>query len=181
MRLRDALEQGCNDFSAGAVEHAWRPSPSPQPRPLPHGERKRWMGAEQWQLCACVLQRCRGHDSPLSCSAGEGLGVRAVRTFPLAPSPHTLGAEEVDGSGAVVILGLHLATMPRPRLTPLLQRGRGAGGEGSPHLPPCPVSSHIGSGRGGWERSSGNSAPASCNDAAATTHPSPAARERGWG
>jgi len=35
------------------------------------------MGAEQWQLCACVLQRCRGHDSPLSRSAGEGLGVRA--------------------------------------------------------------------------------------------------------
>ena len=57
--------------------------------------------------------------------------MRAVRTFPLAPSPHTLGAEEVDGSEAVVILGLHLATMPRPRLTPLPQRGRGAGGEGT--------------------------------------------------
>ena len=89
------------------------------------------MGAEQWQLCACVLQRCRGHDSPLSRSAGEGLGVRAVRTFPPAPSPPTRGAEEVDGSGAVATLRLRLATMPRLRLTPLPQRGRGAGGEGT--------------------------------------------------
>jgi len=181
MRLRDALEQGCNDFSAGASATPGNPHLPPSPLPLPHCGRGRGRLAQKRQFCACVLQRCRGHDSPLSCSAGEGLGVRAVRTFPPAPSPPTRGAEEGDGSGAVATLRLHLATMPRPRLTPLLQCGRGAGGEGSPHLPPCPVSSHIGSGRGGWERSSGDSGSASCNDAAATTHPSPAARERGWG
>jgi len=40
MRLLDAIETGCNGFSAGAAEHVWQPSPSPAPLPLPHEERK---------------------------------------------------------------------------------------------------------------------------------------------
>jgi len=40
MRLRDALEQGGNEFSVGAAAHAWRPLPSPCPLPLPTWERK---------------------------------------------------------------------------------------------------------------------------------------------
>ncbi len=35
MRLRDALEQGCNGFSVCAAAQAWRPSPSPWPPSAP--------------------------------------------------------------------------------------------------------------------------------------------------
>jgi hypothetical protein len=56
--------------------------------------------------------------------------VRAARTFPLAPSPHTLGAEEggwerSSGNSAPASYNDAAAT-----ITPLPQRGRGAGGEG---------------------------------------------------
>ena len=106
------------------------PAPSPLPRPLPQGERKRGDGSgavATLRLCLTTMPR---PQSPLSRSAGEGLGVRAARTFPLAPSPHTLGAEEggwerSSGNSAPVSYNDAAAT-----ITPLPQRGRGAGGEG---------------------------------------------------
>ncbi len=115
-------------------------------------------------------------SSPLSRSAGEGLGVRAALTFPPAPFlSHAAGEEGGDdvphlpprrkkgeGSVAVATLRLRLSTIPRPstssplsrsagegpgvRSTPLPQRGRGAGGEGLPQR-----GSGVG-GEGGTER-----------------------------
>ncbi len=38
---------GCNDFSAGATKHAWRPSPSPSPLPLPVWEEGGAWGLER--------------------------------------------------------------------------------------------------------------------------------------
>ncbi len=58
-------------------------------------------------------------------------------------------------SGAGAILRWHLSTIPCPQITPLPQCGRGARGEGGPHLPPAPFLSLTGSGRervGGSER-----------------------------
>jgi hypothetical protein len=78
------------------------------------------MGAEQWQL-------------PLSRSAGEGLGVRVPPHLPpSAPAAPTKGAEEGRGKrsrGDPAPASVNAAT---DQLPPLPQRGRGAGGEGSP-------------------------------------------------
>ena len=45
----------------------------------------------------------------------------------------------MSGAGAI----LRLSTILCPQLSPLPQRGRGAGGEGCPHLPPTPILSHA--------------------------------------
>jgi|GEM_PF-1712358 len=91
-------------------------------------------------------------------------------TFPPAPFLfHAAGAEGgMSGAGAI----LRLSTIPCPQITPLPQRGRGAGGEGyPPHLPPSPLPlPRCGSGRGD-ERS--NSALASVNNAESTTQITP--------
>jgi hypothetical protein len=114
-------------------------------------------------------------------TAGEEGGDYAARTFPLAPSPHTLGAEEggwerSSGNSTPVSYNDAAAT-----ITPLPQRGRGAGGEGRPHLPPCPVSSHIGSGRGGMGAEQRQLCACVLQRCRGHHHPSPAARERGRG
>ena len=97
--------------------------------------------------------------SPLSRSAGEGPGVRAALTFPptpfrthavgeegggcpsLSPQPLPLPDEERKGgdepsSGDSASFNDTAFTNP---ITPLPQRGSGAGGEGGPHLPPGPL------------------------------------------
>ena len=68
-------------------------------------------------------------------------------------------------SGAGV--SLRLSTIPCPQLSPLPQRGRGAGGEGGPqrgrgaggegrpHLPPAPLLSHAVGEEGGMHAGSG--------------------------
>ena len=98
-------------------------------------------------------------SSPLSRSAGEGPGVRAALTFPpapfrshavgeegggcpsLSPQPLPLPDEERKGgdepsSGDSASFNDAAFTNP---ITPLPQRGRGARGEGGPHLPPSPL------------------------------------------
>jgi len=80
---------------------------------------------------AAAILRLRHTRSPLSRSAGEGLGVRAALTFP----PSSLPLLHEEGSGG----DEQSSSDPAPashQITPLPQRGRGAGGEGSPHLPP---------------------------------------------
>ncbi len=57
---------GCNDFSAGATKHAWRPSPSPWPPSSPLGERK-GDGSPQLSSHPCLLRH------------GERKGERGVR------------------------------------------------------------------------------------------------------
>jgi len=89
--------------------------------------------------------------SPLSHAAGEGLGVRAALTFPLAPfRSHAAGAEGGGRSGAGAIL--RLATIPRLRTrSPLSRRaGKGLGVRAALTFPPGPLPlSPSGSGRGG--------------------------------
>ena len=101
----------------------------------------------------------------------------------------------MSGVGA----SLRLSTTPCPQLSPLPRCGRGAGGEGCPHLPPAPSSPTLGRGggdyaphlppahfrshavgeEGGMGRSKVDST--SVNDTVSSAHPSPAARERGRG
>jgi len=75
-------------------------------------------------------------------------------------------------------------TPDRPHLPPaplpLPHCGRGAGGEAARTFPLAPSPPAGGAEEGGWERSSGNSAPVSYNDAAATITPLPQ-RGRGAG
>jgi hypothetical protein len=90
--------------------------------------------------------------SPLSRSAGEGPGVRAALTFPPSPFRSSTGRGRGDEQSS---------SDPAPashQITPLPQRGRGAGGEGSPHLPPNPLPLLHGErqgGRGGLVRKHG--------------------------
>ncbi len=79
-------------------------------------------------------------------------------------------------SGAGVILRLCLATMPRLHTTSPLSRsvGAGLGGEGSSlTFPPAPFLSRAADEEGGGERSDGDPAPVSCNDAEATNQITP--------
>jgi hypothetical protein len=89
-------------------------------------------------------------SSPLSRSAGEGLGVRVPPHLP--PSAHaasTKGAEEGRGKrsrGDPAPASVNAAT---DQIIPLPQRGRGAGGEGAPAPSPFrPCRFHQGCGRG---------------------------------
>jgi|GEM_PF-2628025 len=104
---------------------------------------------------AAAILRLRHTRSPLSRSAGEGLGVRAALTFP-QPLPLLHG----EGSGG----DEQSSSDPAPashQITPLPQCGRGAGGEGSPHLPPSSLPLLHGERPGGDEQSSSDPAPAS--------------------
>ena len=88
--------------------------------------------------------------SPLSHAAGEGLGVRAALTFPLAPfRSHAAGAEGGGRSGAGAIL--RLATIPRLRTrSPLSRRaGEGLGVRAALTFPPAPFRSHAAGAEGG--------------------------------
>ena len=79
-------------------------------------------------LCLRLSTMPRLHTtSPLSRSAGEGPGVRA------APSAGEEGGDE-RSRGNPVPASLNDAASIH-HITPLPQRGRGAGGEGRPHLP----------------------------------------------
>jgi hypothetical protein len=130
MRLRDATAKGLDGFSVGAAEYAWRPSPSPlAPLPLPRCGRGR--GREHPHLPRSLFR---------SLTTGvEGGG--SIRTFPAAPFRSLTAGVEGEGS----------AEQGRDtiQITPLPRCGRGAGGEGDPHLPrrPFPLP-HGGSGRG---------------------------------
>ena len=78
----------------------------------------------------------------LSHAAGEE-GGKCPLTYPLAPfRSHAAGAEGWDEQSKNEPAAVH-ATEFTIQLTPLPQRGRGAGGEGGPHLPPTPLLSHA--------------------------------------
>ena len=113
---------GLHGFRVGATEHAWRPSPSPRPpssptlrerkgeimpphppppAPLPFSHRER----QREGSIAVVILRLRlstilspPTSSPLSRSAGEGLGVRRP-TPPLRPPPAVPPQGEEVGEG----------------------------------------------------------------------------------
>ena len=77
----------------------------------------------------------------LSHAAGEEGGDYAPYLPPSTPAAPTKGAEEGRGKrsrGDSAPASVNAAT---DRITPLPQRGRGAGGAGGPHLPPNPPSS----------------------------------------
>jgi hypothetical protein len=101
---------------------------------------------------AAAILRLRHTRSPLSRSAGEGSGVRAALTFPPSPFRSSTGRGRGDEQSS---------SDPAPasyQITPLPQRGRGAGGEGSPHLSPNPLPLPHGErkgGRGGLVRKHG--------------------------
>ncbi len=137
------------------IENLWRPSPSPQPPSSP-AARERKGGLYSLTFPSVSFRSY----------TGSGRGGLYSLTFPRSPSAPARGAE---GGISVAAAILRLSTIPRSRPTPLPQRGSGAEGEGFPF---------CGRGRGD-ERSSSD--PAAVNDTAFTTHPSPAARERGWG
>ena len=108
--------------------------------------------------------------SPLSRSAGEGLGVRAIRSAgeglgvraaPHLPLPLPPGGSVGGKSGAGAILRLSRSPLSRSAGEGLGVRAIRSAGEGlGVRSTPLP---QRGSGAGGEE------------------HPSPAARERGWG
>jgi len=76
----------------------------------------------------------------LSHAAGEEGGDYAPTLFPPASSVPTKGAKEEGGerSGSNPAPASFNDAESTNQITPLPQRGRGAGGEGCPHLPPCP-------------------------------------------
>ncbi len=85
---------------------------------------------------------------------------------------------EKKGGMSVAVAILRLSTIPRSRITPLPQRGRGRGDYTPSPSPRSPFSPSRGKERGD-ERSSSDFA--AVNDTAFTHHPAPAARERGRG
>ncbi len=117
-------------------------------------------------LCLRLSTMPRLHTtSPLARSAGEGSGVRAtpsagegsgVRATPSAgagpgvratPSAGEEGGDQRSSGNPVPASFNDAASIHH--ITPLPQRGRGAGGEGRPHLPPCPLPlPRCGRGRG---------------------------------
>jgi hypothetical protein len=79
--------------------------------------------------------------SPLSRRAGEGPGVRPALTFPPSPLPLPRcgsGRGRDERSRGDPAAGNDTAFAHQ--ITPLPQGGKGAGGEGGPHLPPWPPS-----------------------------------------
>ena len=125
----------------------------PAPAAPPRGEAGGMSGA------AAIL-RLRHTRSPLSRSAGEGPGVRAALTFPPTPCRSSTGrgrgGDEQSSSDPAPASFNDAAFIHQ--ITPLPQRGRGAGGEGSPHLPPQPLPLLHGErqgGRGGLVRKHG--------------------------
>ncbi len=111
MSLDQDISISCNGYSVGAAEYAWRPSPPPYPPPLP---------------------RC-----------GRGGGRMMPLTFLLAPLPRPRcgngrGDERSRGDSGPASVNDAASTT---QTSPLPRCGRGAGGEGGPHLPPYPPSS----------------------------------------
>ena len=132
-------------------------------------------------------------------AAGEGLGVRAAPHLP--PSAPTRRERRGDARSRGDPAAVQITPLPQrgrgaggegypqrgrgARGEGYPQRGRGAGGEGSPS--PSPSSSTRRE-RRGEERSRGDPAavqitplPQRGSGAGGEEHPSPAARERGWG
>jgi hypothetical protein len=99
--------------------------------PLPPRERKRGEVSVAVAILRQRLSTLPLTGSPLSRSAGEGLGVRVPPHLPPStPAAPTKGAEEGRGKrsrGDPALVSVNAAT---DRITPLPQRGRGAGGEG---------------------------------------------------
>ena len=90
-------------------------------------------------------------------------GVRAALTFPPTPFRSHTGrgrGEDEQSSSDPAPASFNDAAFIH-QITPLPQRGRGAGGEGSPHLPPQPLPLLHGERPGGDEQSSSDPAPAS--------------------
>ena len=90
-------------------------------------------------------------------------GVRAALTFPPSPCRSSTGrgrGEDEQSSSDPAPASFNDAAFIH-QITPLPQRGRGAGGEGSPHLPPNPLPLLHGERQGGDEQSSSDPAPAS--------------------
>ena len=92
--LARILMEGCTGVSAGAAEHAWRPSPSPQPPSSPAlRARKGEMGASHLPPSPpAAPPRGDGSSSPLSSPAssppqGEEGGTAGVKEYWQPPTP----------------------------------------------------------------------------------------------
>ena len=107
----------------------------PGPLPFPYEESKGEMSLAVALLRLSTMPRPQ-IKSPLSRSAGEGLGVRAALTFPPTPfrSHQASGRGRHERSNGDPTPAAVNDTPFTTQLTPLPQRGRGAGGEGK-HSP----------------------------------------------